>query len=205
MESALGHLDNHIGRGGQDHRSIRMLEKPLVTPRIFSSRENFYEALRRIKAQYFGAVMNPRNKLTVTKKQYDSYFKFTFIRNPWARAFSWYKAVMRDKITMSNLKITGQPSLNEALRQYSGKGLLMPQIYWIKNFGGSIPLNYIGRFENMVEDFQEVSREIHIPQVTLPYKLKGSSEDYREHYDEDSKRIIKDEMGSSLPLTHVVN
>lgn len=53
IESALGHLDNHVGRGGQDHRTIRMIEKPLFTPRIFSSRENLYEVLRRIKHQYY--------------------------------------------------------------------------------------------------------------------------------------------------------
>jgi hypothetical protein len=190
IERALAHFENHVGRGGQDHRSIRMIEQPLLTPNSFSSKENICEVLRRIKRRCFRTEKNPRNRLTVTREQYDSYFKFAFIRNPWARAFSWYRNVLEDDIHSRNLKITGQPSLNEFLRQYSGKGMLRAQLYWIKDFKGSIPLDYIGRFENLAADFQAVCRAIRILQVALPHETRGSGEDYREHYDEDSKRII---------------
>lgn len=188
ISKALGHLDHHTGRGGQDHRSIRMIEKPLITPKIFSSIENIFAVLERVRHKY--RTVNPLNKLTVTKKQYDSYFKFTFIRNPWARAYSWYKNVMRDEIHKKNHKITGEFSLNEFLRLYSGKRMLRPQTHWIKDFSGSIPLDYIGRFETLNEDFQEVCKAMHIPQITLPYILKGSGEDYHEHYDKGSMNII---------------
>jgi hypothetical protein len=166
-----------------------MIEKPLISANIFSSKENGFEVLRRIRYKY-RPVINPRNKFTVTHEQYDSYFKFTFIRNPWARAYSWYKNVMRDEMHKKNHKVTGQLSLNEFLRLYAGKGKLRPQTYWIKNFGGSIPLDYIGRFETLIEDFQEICRVMRIPHITLPHKLKGSSEDYREYYDKDSIDII---------------
>ncbi len=198
IESALRHLANHTGRGGQDHRTIRMIEQPLITPNIFSSKENVSIVLNRLRHKY-RTVRNPRNKLTLTKEQYDSYFKFTFMRNPWARAYSWYKNVMRDEIRKKNLKITGQFSLNEFLRLYAGKGMLRPQTNWIKDFSGSIPLDYIGRFENIIEDFQEVCKSMHIPQITLPHKIKGSGKDYREDYDKDSINIImevyKEEIG----------
>lgn len=189
IESALGHLDNHTGRGGQDHRSIRMIEQPLVTPNIFSSKENVFEVLHRLRLKYI-TEMNSRNKLTLTKEQYDSYFKFTFIRNPWARAYSWYENVMRDEIHKKDYKITGQLSFNEFLRLYAGKGMLRPQIYWIKDFSGSIPLDYIGRFETLMEDFQEALKAMHKPQITLPHKIKGSGKDYREHYDKESINIV---------------
>ena len=189
IESALGHLDNHTGRGGQDHRSLRMVEQPFITPHIFSSKENSSEALRRILYKY-RAAMNQQNKLTVTKEQYDSYFKFTFIRNPWARVYSWYKNVMRDDIHKKSHNITGQLSLNEFLRKFSGTGMLRPQTYWIKNFNGSIPLDYIGRFETLIEDFQNVCKLMHFPHITLPHKIKGSGEDYQEYYDKNSIAII---------------
>jgi hypothetical protein len=32
----LGHLDGHVGRGGQDHRSIRRIEAPFLQPEILS-------------------------------------------------------------------------------------------------------------------------------------------------------------------------
>ena len=191
IESALGHLVNHKGRGGQDHRTVRMIEQPLFTPNIFSSKENIYEVLRRVRYKN-RTVMNPRNKLTVTKEQYSRYYKFTFIRNPWARAFSWYKNVMRDEIHKKYLKISGDLSLKDFLRIYSGKGMLRSQTYWIKSFDGSIKLDYIGRFEALGEDFQKICRAMHIPQIELPHKIKGADEDYRKHYDEESIAIISD-------------
>lgn len=189
IESALGHFDNHAGREGQDHRSIRMLEQPLLTPNIFLSKENIFEVLRRIRFKY-RPVANPLNKLTVTAEQYNSYYKFTFIRNPWARAYSWYKNVMGDDIHKRKLKITKDISLEEFLRLYAGKGMLRPQTYWMKDFRGSIPLDYIGRFETLTEDFQKVCTALGLPQITLPHKTKGSGEDYRQYYNQNAIDIV---------------
>ena len=58
IEAALGHLDGHTGRGGQDHRSIRMIQS--ITPRAFFSVENLQEVLRRLKHQYYNTVLNPK-------------------------------------------------------------------------------------------------------------------------------------------------
>ncbi|MCB1755348.1 MAG: sulfotransferase family 2 domain-containing protein [Gammaproteobacteria bacterium] len=189
IEEALGHLDGHTGRGGQDHRSIRHLQ-PLQTNRFSLSNDNIYEIAKRLKRQYFKSELNHRNKYTVTDTQYDSYFKFTFIRNPWARAFSWYKAVMRDEITKKGLRITGNPSLEEALKTHAGKGLLKPQPYWIKDFTGTIHLDYIGRFETLEDDFEEVRKKANLPEIKLPHRLKGLGGEYRKHYTETAKKII---------------
>ncbi|MBN2103889.1 sulfotransferase family 2 domain-containing protein [bacterium] len=191
IESALGHLDLYRGvREGQDHRTLRMIEQPFPTSHIFSSKDNIYEALRRVYHQN-RTLKNPLNKLVVTREQYNHYFKFTFVRNPWARAYSWYENVMRDDIHKKRYHIKQQLSLNEFLRIFSGKGMLKPQMYWIRNFSGLIPLDFIGRFETLDEGFKKVCEAIHQPQLRLPHKNKGTTEDYREHYDKHSVNIIK--------------
>jgi len=199
IENTLGHFTGHHGRGGQDHRSVRTIEQPLLTPNILGSKENIAEVLRRIRYKY-SAVKNPRNKFTVTKEQYDSYYKFTFVRNPWARAFSWYKNVMRDEIHKKEHKITTDLSLKDFLRIYSGKGMLRPQLYWIKSFDGSINMDFIGRFETLVEDFQHVCRAINLPQIELPHKIKGKGEDYRQHYDNESIDIISNVYAEEIKI-----
>ena len=52
IEQALGHFDNYSGRGGQDHRSIRVIEQPLITPHTFSSKENIVEVVLRLRYKY---------------------------------------------------------------------------------------------------------------------------------------------------------
>lgn len=198
IESALGHFDGHTGRGGQDHRSIRMIEKP-VTLNSFTSIENIKEVMRRVRYKNL-TVANPKNRFTVTNEQYHSYFKFTFVRNPWARAFSWYKNVMRDSTHQDNLKVNNNIPFKEFLEKFSGKGMLRPQTYWIKSFDGSINLDFIGRFETLEDDFQEVCSALNIPHIYLPHKIKGASEDYRKYYDNDSIKIISDIYKDEIKL-----
>jgi hypothetical protein len=176
-----------------------MIEKPLLTPHIFSSGENIIEILRRIHYK-FRIHTNPCNKFTVTKEQYASYFKFAFIRNPWSRAYSWYKAVMRDEDMRKYFKITEPLSLNEFLRLFKGKGALRPQTCWIKNFSGAIPLDYIGRFENLNEDFKEACKLMNIAPITLPHASKGTETDYREDYDKESINIIRESYKEEIEL-----
>ena len=191
IEGALGHLDNHSGRGGQDHRSIRMIEQPMLTGNILLSKENMLIVLHRIRLKY-RTSLNPNNRLGVTKEQYNNYFKFTFVRNPWARAFSWYKNVMRDELHQKSYNVDDQISLNAFLKLHTGKLALRTQTYWIKDFRGAIPLDFIGHFETLNNDFQEICDAMNIPRISLPHDIKGSGEDYREHYDEDSIKIIEE-------------
>lgn len=192
IELALGHLDNHTERNGQDHRSIRMIEQPYLIPKVFSSKEKIMQVYNRKKYEYFIKVDNYRNKYTVTKQQYESYLKFTIVRNPWSRAFSWYKNVMSDDNHLKEYEIKNEISLKEFLLQFAGKGMLRSQLYWIKSFDDSIPLDYIGRFERLSEDMHEIFRRLNMKNVSLPHEIQGSKEDYRKYYDDESNDIILD-------------
>lgn len=189
IENALGHSVHYDGREGQDHRTIRMIETPILTRHLFQSRENMLEVLRRVK-HTVRRQGNPRNRLTVTRDQYDRYFKFAFVRNPWSRAYSWYQNVMADELHRQGRSINGQTSFYEYLKLYAGRGALRPQVYWLRSFDGVIRLNYVGRFENLLADFQEVCACLNVPAIELPHKVKGSGDDYRRHYDKESKELV---------------
>lgn len=200
IESALGHLDNHVGRGGQDHRSIRMIEQPYLTPKTFTSKENLIELIKRQKHHYFDDVGNKENKSVITKDQYSDYFKFTIVRNPWARAFSWYKNVLIDKIHRSNHEIMEDTTFKEFLTKFAGRGMLKPQMYWIKNYNGTVPLDYIGRFENLSDEITEITNRLNLKNISLPHKVKGRKGDYREHYDEEAHDIVLDVYREEIEL-----
>jgi len=189
IEKALGHFGNYVGIDRQDHRSVRVIEQPFIKPCIFSSKENICDILRRVRYKY-RIKMNPNNKITVTKKQYDEYYKFTIVRNPWSRAFSCYKNILDDELHRKNYKVTKEVSLKDFLKRYAGKGLLRPQTYWLKSFDGSIKLDYVGRFETLTQDFQKICDHLHISHIELPHELKGTGQDYAKYYDEESIKII---------------
>lgn len=201
IEAALGHLDNHVGRGGQDHRSIRYVE-PIHFKQlrdIVLDKGNFFEMLHRIRYR-FRKQLNPNNKLTLDSGEFNSYFRFTFVRNPWARAYSWYKNVMRDEVHRKNHGISEGVSLTEFLRLFAGKGMLRPQTYWLEDFNGSISLDYIGRFENLSSDFGKLCNLMGLSHISLPHKIKGSGADYREIYDKEAIQIVADVYQKEIDL-----
>lgn len=192
IESALGHLEGHSGRSGQDHRSIRMIEKPSFNKNIITSKDNFKEFLRGIKHHKINKILNPKNKLTVTEDQYNNYFKFTVVRNPWARAFSWYKNVMRDELHREYLGITSDLTFDKFLQCQIGQDLLKPQTHWLKNYQGEIKLDYIGKFENIQQTFNDIKSQLNLPDINFPHKIKGVTDDHRQHYDQKSIELVRE-------------
>lgn len=189
VEVALGHWEGHEGWGGQDHRTIRMIEPfPIVS--AFSSVENMHEVLHRQKYRHVTKIYNPKNSYTVTRDQYRSYLKFTIVRNPWARAFSWYQNVLRDPKHRASYGIEEDISLSQFLDRFVGRWALRPQPYWIRAFDGSIPMDYIARFENLAADLEEVFDRLGLDHGSIPHEQKGSGEDYKAHYDDAANEIV---------------
>ena len=190
IENALGHYENHTAnRGGQDHRSIRMIEQPVWTPSALKNRENIREIVRRVRYPH-QEIINANNRLTVTRSQYRQYFKFTIIRNPWARVFSWYQNVMKDETHLRRFGLTADTSFKYFLTNFAGAGMIQTQTYWLKNFRGKIPMDFIGKFENLADDFSTVCDKIGLEEIELPHKVKGSTADYREHYDNHLRELV---------------
>ena len=187
IEKSLGHFEDYAGRDQQDHSSIRMMEP--INSKTFSSAENIKELLKRFLVQIKPAP-NPRNKYTVSREQYEKYFKFTMVRNPWARAHSWYKNVTRDKLHRAEMQISDSISFYDFLETFKYKTGLRPQTFWIKNYKGHISLDYIGRFENLANDFEKVCNLMNIEPLKLPHELQRTCNDYRDAYDDKTRDLI---------------
>jgi len=67
----------------------------------------------------------------------------------------------------------------------------MPQLDWLKNDEDIIDMDNIIRFENLQEDFKIVAQELGINSV-LPHINKTKETNYRDYYDEETKKIIKE-------------
>lgn len=188
IENLLGHFDGHEGREGQDHRSVRMLQ-PGLSSASLGNLDNIKDLLRRTRDN-LRSHANPNNGLKLTKQQYQDYYKFTFVRNPWARAHSWYKNAMRDAIHQANYGIPADMPFAEFIEKFAGKGMLRPQTYWLKDFDGRIPMDFVGKFETLKEDFEVVRTALNLQQATLPHKIAGEKSDYRNAYDDDTAERV---------------
>lgn len=172
FEEALGHFTGHEGRKGQDHRSVRMIQKPFPMLDSISSVGNIKDTLRRFR-EYGRKHANPNNALQVTAEQYKSYFKFTVVRHPVDRAVSWYKNAMRDPIQQRNYSIQPDIDFDTFMRNFAGTGFLRPQTYWLQEYSGRINMDLVIKFEELSEGYTKVCKQLNIDNLALPHKIDG--------------------------------
>lgn len=178
IEKALGHFDHHSGRDGQDHRSLRMLQQPLPLKQAWRNSDNLVEWLRRTKHQWY-RHRNPANKQQVNQRQYQEYFKFSIVRNPWDRAYSWYRNAIRDDYHRRWLGIDADIPFSHFLQRFIGTGFLRPQLSWLTNFEGDLAVDYVGKFEHLQASFDVVLERLGLSSLALPHEISGDNRDYR--------------------------
>ena len=192
IEEAFGHFEGDEGRGCQDHRTIRDFE-PLGIEAFLGGQSENYRSIAKRFAHLFRKSEYAKNCEKLDALQYKEYFKFTVVRNPWARVFSWYKNVMRDELHRSNFGIPADVPFRDFLMRYRSNWALRTQMHWLRDLSGQIPFDFIARFESLDSDFETLCNHLNCNGlVRLPHAIKGSGEDYRDYYDRDTRAIVAD-------------
>jgi len=185
IEQKLGHFTVKT-RGIQDHSPIRDFE-PISIQFQLPENPGIME-----KHPDEEVKNHPRKKhdKPLTQQEFDRYFKFSFVRNPWDRVYSWYRGVVRDGLLRKQMKLENQISFDDFIKQYEHIWPLNPQTYWLKNHRGQICMDFIGRFENLNTDFAKVCKELAISDTTLPHLLESGIVPYKEIYSATTKDFI---------------
>jgi hypothetical protein len=133
-------------------------------------------------------------------EDFAAYFKFTFVRNPWDRAASWYKALMQDPYQLENFKLPADCSFRQFLLERPIWGL-EPQLDWIREADGGIPLDFIGRFERLQEDFAKVRHRLGPGIPDLPDLTKAWDRTrYTAFYDAELRWLVAKRYAEEIDL-----
>lgn len=191
IEEALGHHSLYSAEGVQDHRTLTSIT-PTNFPFDLASKVAMANYARKELLFKLGykRKRNIKNSLTVSREQFQNYFKFTIIRNPWSRCYSWYRHVMRDPVIRNAHHIDQDMTFTDFIYKFGGKGNLRPQLFWIAGENGISDLNFIGRFENLQADFSYVCEKLGVDNITLPHKLDGGKSNYRDAYNSEIRDYV---------------
>lgn len=129
-------------------------------------------------------------------ERWEKKFKFAFVRNPWDRAVSsFHFARIRNSrfvaLTFSDwlqlAYVERHPLYFDLPHSFS------PQFDWINDRKEDVIVDFVGRFENLQQDFATVCERIGHPVVEkLRHSNKTKHEDYRHYYrDKDVDLVAK--------------
>lgn len=128
----------------------------------------------------------------VPQEMYDSYFKFSFVRNPWSRMISLYRYLgYEGKFEFSSfIKNEFRTIVFQEMNWF-----VCPQSDYLCNEAGDLIVDYVGRFEDLQLGFDEVCRNIGLTPIALPHvnatpRQSPARPSWRDYYDEGAAEVI---------------
>jgi len=102
----------------------------------------------------------------ISQQEFDQFFKFSFVRNPWSRLVSEYRYrnYLRHKsfkdFVMNKLP---EPGMDDKYRH------VMPQFDMLCDENGTLLVDFVGKFENLQSDFSTLCKQWGFADTRIPH------------------------------------
>ncbi len=129
-------------------------------------------------------------RMAIGQKQFETYFKFGFVRNPWDRIVSLYERAeaqqMKEKMSFDEfvewIQYSSSTCVHSSPHRY--------QLDWFVDPDGRVLADFIGRFERLEEDWTFVASKLGITEG-LPHRRSNPRErHYTEYYSARTRELI---------------
>ena len=166
------------------------------------------------------------NSMEKCKRSQD-YFKFTFIRNPWDKMVSFYHYHDSRNWDLDwPWSVYGagfkqdRPEFNEFIKQIYDESFDWKRVFkgrpgastynqkvplrvsnsfmWLVDENDKLLTDFIGKYENLQEDFNFICDKIGIPQQPLLHLRKSKHKPYWDYYNDETKEIVAEKYAKDI-------
>jgi hypothetical protein len=137
-------------------------------------------------------------KSKIGEKAFDSYFKFGIVRNPWDWQVSIYTYVFNKTSHPLHKTIRRLSNFDEYLEWRFTKPIIYQKNFLFSKQNKQI-VDYIGRFENLKDDFNEICSRLNIS-ATLRKRNISSTRPYQEYYNKKTIDLVRKKLEPDIRL-----
>ena len=137
-------------------------------------------------------------------------YSFTFVRNTYSHLVSWYR--FHHSMDIQEFR----KWVHNGFEVKWGRDWLasweendpLNQMTWIKDKDGNVIVDYIGRFENLEEDYLDLCNHLGIenpkklpkinPRTSIRNHQSLNNSDYKEYYDLETRNIVEEKFGEEI-------
>jgi Sulfotransferase family len=136
-------------------------------------------------------------------------FKFSFVRNPWDLMVSSYHWWITHADAFPSLRphiarIVEMGTFSRFIRSRYGTRMINEHyatdlMDWLTD-GDAIIVDFIGRYENLSNDWQHVCESLGVPPVELTRENPVARQHYRQFYDDASRQLVAERFAKTITV-----
>lgn len=145
-------------------------------PHIFTKEFNQHITTNELKEQLPSSI-------------FDNYFKFGFVRNPYAWQVSLYHFMLKDKSHHQHDLIKEMKDFQEYIHWRVNHEVRLQKKYFYDD-NDDLLADYVGKLENLQHDMDTICEKIKIPLIQIPHINTSKHKHFSDYYTDETSTMV---------------
>ncbi|HEV2811820.1 MAG TPA: sulfotransferase family 2 domain-containing protein [Solirubrobacteraceae bacterium] len=154
---------------------------------------------RRLRGQRHGHIKAKELRAALGAEDFDRFFRFAFVRNPWAWHVSIYHYVRQRRAHPQHELFGAFEGFDDYLEWRVHTVGPELQSEFILSDSGELLMDFVGHVETLEADFAEVARWVGI-EASLPRTNTSQHGDFRQYYTPRTRALVADAYRDDIEL-----
>lgn len=173
--------------------SMKLTVLPLCLPRP-TGRWAHLKSRAWLEWDYHKYVFRAHDNIRAAQKRmpadkFNDYFKFAFVRNPWNRLVSEYEFLLERPTHGRHSRVKKLAGFMQFIQMQIPRNDAY-QINMLCDRKGRLLMDFVGKLENLQDDWKTVCEHIGLPYEALPRKNATQHRHFQDYYDEQSRQLV---------------
>jgi hypothetical protein len=129
-------------------------------------------------------------------EEFESFFSFAVVRNPWDREVSQYIYILRMSIHHQHDLVKSLGSFDAYIKWLCAQKITLQQEF-ICSEDGELLVDFVGKFERLEDDFKSICSRIGTS-ASLPRYNVSDRKPYRQYYSEETRDLVENAFSEDI-------